>query len=90
MNWLSIELSTTEKSVALSTASGDIHERIWTEDRSKPDPLYEMLDAVRVDAGLLWDDLTGILVGRGPGQYSGMRAAASACLLYTSPSPRDS
>jgi tRNA threonylcarbamoyladenosine biosynthesis protein TsaB len=78
MNRLALELSTEEKSVAIQTLSGSVHERSWPEDRSKPDPLYEMLDAVRMDAGLSWEDLTGVIVGRGPGQYSGMRAAVSA------------
>lgn len=78
MNVLALELSTAEKSVALGTASGKVYERIWYEDRSRPDPLYEMLSEVRADSGLRWDDLAGILIGRGPGQYSGMRAAAAA------------
>lgn len=85
MSVLAMELSSTVNSVAVAMPDGSVIERSWAEDRSKGNPLYEQLEAVREEAGIRWEDLRAIVVGRGPGQYSGMRAAAAAAYGFAMP-----
>lgn len=78
MNRLAIELSTIQRSLAFETSLGRSLTRSWLDDRTKADPLFLHLQSLREEAGADWQALDQIIVGRGPGMYSGMRAAVSA------------
>ena len=72
---LAIEMSAAEASVAL-VEDGEVREELsWTQDRKNPEVLYERIRTLMSDAGVDWEGLDGFAVGRGPGNYSGLRVA---------------
>lgn len=76
MNLLAIETATDACSIALQT--GDdllIDHRIAPQQHAKL--ALPMIDALMANAGLAPSDLDGLVFGRGPGSFTGVRIAAA-------------
>ena len=74
MKLLAIDAAATACSVAL-LADGGICEREALEARAQSDLLLSMVDAVLAEAGVQLRELDALVVGRGPGSFTGVRLA---------------
>jgi tRNA threonylcarbamoyl adenosine modification protein YeaZ len=72
--WLALEWSSPVLSAAID-ASGRRWEQSVRPDRFGASEAYGLLQAVLRESGHTASDVTGLCVGRGPGNYSGMRVA---------------
>ena len=67
---LALDTATRRTAVALGQASGPVVSR--SHDRSGP-PLLDAIEAVLREAGMGKGDLSGVVVGTGPGSFTGLR-----------------
>ena len=74
MKLLAIDAAATACSVAL-LADNRICEREALEARAQSDLLLPMVDAVLAEAGVQLHELDALVVGRGPGSFTGVRLA---------------
>lgn len=77
MRILAIEAATRQCSVALCI-DGETRERVHGEPRDHARHLLPFVDQLLAEAGLRLTDLDALAVGRGPGSFTGVRAAISA------------
>jgi len=73
MNVLAIELSTAQGSLALFVDEQLITERTWNEKAYRSQHIFHMLPEMLKDVSLLPSDIDTYIIGRGPGNYSGLR-----------------
>ena len=73
---LALELSPDPCSLALLREDGQVFTRSFGGERGRA--LLHEVDALFTDAGLTRDQLTGVIVGIGPGSYTGLRIACTA------------
>ncbi|TAH39236.1 MAG: tRNA (adenosine(37)-N6)-threonylcarbamoyltransferase complex dimerization subunit type 1 TsaB [Planctomycetota bacterium] len=73
--WLALELSGPLSTLAVSTAEGDL-ERRFSGERGRA--LLAEVEALLRDAAVARAALAGIVVGTGPGSYTGLRIACAA------------
>ena len=76
MNRLALECSTDLASVALSY-EGRIVQKQQRNTRTHAQYLLPMVDEVLAEAGVTLNQLDGIVFGRGPGSFTGLRIACS-------------
>jgi tRNA threonylcarbamoyl adenosine modification protein YeaZ len=71
---LIVDTATTHAVVALGTATGDIvAARSWTAGYRHGEELLVRLEALLADEGVALGDLGGLVVGTGPGAFTGLR-----------------
>ena len=75
MNTLAIECSSAQGSMALFIDGQLAGERTWLSGRGRSEQALEVLPDMMSAASLTLDQLDLYAVGRGPGNYSGMRVA---------------
>ena len=75
----------------------DVHRLELGEVRDHSRHLLDQIDRLLSETKVSPEQLSAIAFGQGPGSFTGLRIAvgvvqglAYGCLLYTSPSPRDS
>jgi tRNA threonylcarbamoyladenosine biosynthesis protein TsaB len=71
---LALDAATEACSVAL-LANGEVREREALEARAQSELLLPMIDSLLSEAGLRLDQLDALVVGRGPGSFTGVRLA---------------
>ena len=76
MNQIAIESSSELCSVALTNGT-EILQRISNEPRQHAEQILPMIDQLLADAGLQKNSLDQVVVGRGPGSFTGVRIACS-------------
>ncbi|WP_133129461.1 tRNA (adenosine(37)-N6)-threonylcarbamoyltransferase complex dimerization subunit type 1 TsaB [Legionella yabuuchiae] len=76
MNLLAIDTSTEKATVAVS-AYGQIYHKEQDAHRLHAQLLLPMIDEMMKDAGIAFNQLDGIIFGRGPGSFTGLRIACS-------------
>ncbi len=76
MNQIAIESSSELCSVALTNGT-EILQRISGEPRQHAEQILPMVEQLLADAGLQKNSLDQIVVGRGPGSFTGVRIACS-------------
>ena len=76
MNWLAIETSTERASVALSV-NGMVHTQEHVGARTHAQLILPSVQALLIKAGVDLAELDGIIFGRGPGSFTGLRVACS-------------
>ncbi|CEK10003.1 tRNA (adenosine(37)-N6)-threonylcarbamoyltransferase complex dimerization subunit type 1 TsaB [Legionella hackeliae] len=76
MNLLAIDTSTSCASVALCI-NGNVRSKEQGAQRQHAQLLLPMIDQLLVDAGYQLNQLDGIVYGRGPGSFTGLRIACS-------------
>jgi tRNA threonylcarbamoyl adenosine modification protein YeaZ len=74
---LAFDLSTPSGSVALGDGRGVIAQRALVTERRQAVELVPAIASLLEEADLTPQDLTGIVVGRGPGSFTGVRIAAA-------------
>jgi len=74
---LALETATDQCSVVLYDARGVRAARLDTRAREQTRLILPMIEAVLLETGLQFTDLTGIAFSRGPGSFSGVRINAA-------------
>lgn len=82
---LAIELSTTTGSVALFRDNDPVDDLSWSTAPRNNQILFDSLQALVSRNGLAFADLDCIAVGRGPGNYSGLRMSITAAQALALP-----
>ena len=59
-------------------SGGRVWNRVEPMDKGQAERLFPMLENLLAEAGVDWADLTGIAVGTGPGNFTGVRIAVAA------------
>jgi tRNA threonylcarbamoyladenosine biosynthesis protein TsaB len=77
---LAMDTSTRLGSVALSDASGRVTECAIGTSVRHAESLLPAISALLAEAGLSPSDLAGVVVGEGPGSFTGVRVAAATSL----------
>ena len=85
MSLLALELSQQDGSLALVLPDGQTVERSWTSDRSRPQQLFTELGDVLKAHRVTPADIRTIAVGRGPGNFSGLRTAITTAQAFARP-----
>jgi tRNA threonylcarbamoyladenosine biosynthesis protein TsaB len=75
---IAIDTAAPVASLALGLGERVVAERSAAVDTSRSEALLPTLDAMFASAGVTPDALTGVVVGGGPGSYTGIRIAAAA------------
>ena len=75
--FLAIEVSSRVGSVALGGGGSIIASAVLTDASAHASSLVPAITRVLADAGMERQDLLGILVGRGPGSFTGVRVGAA-------------
>jgi tRNA threonylcarbamoyladenosine biosynthesis protein TsaB len=76
--WLALETATDRASVAVGRTAGDAIEESLTGARRHAGALLPMVETVLRRRGIGLDRITGLIVGDGPGSFTGLRVGASA------------
>ena len=76
MNYLAIDTSTTRASVALSVGEKVYHAEHATL-REHAQCVLPMIERLLTESGIALSQLDGIVLGRGPGSFTGLRIACS-------------
>ncbi|HJN38294.1 MAG TPA: tRNA (adenosine(37)-N6)-threonylcarbamoyltransferase complex dimerization subunit type 1 TsaB [Gammaproteobacteria bacterium] len=71
---LAIESSTSQCSIAIY-AHGRMHEKSFNQPRKHLEMMYSAFDDLLIEAGISKGSFDGVLVGQGPGQFTGLRVA---------------
>lgn len=81
-----IDLSTRRGEIALATPRGElIAARQWDDPTARHTNLWVMVDSLAREAIPQWEAVSLFAVGRGPGSYSGLRAALIAARMLAAP-----
>lgn len=75
VNWLAVELSSPRGSLALLREGGVVEVERWMETTRHARDAFGALRTLMTRAGISPADLDAVAVGRGPGNYTGMRIA---------------
>lgn len=75
---LVLETTTTHASVGIRTRAGDWHEAAWSSQRDHHHFLFGHLQTLIRHAGVASNQFDLVLVGSGPGSYSGTRVGIAA------------
>ena len=78
MNVLSLELSTARPSVALFTGGKLVTEAVWEEGKERKQQVFDVLRDLFAKQGDSPREIDLFAVGRGPGNFSGLRTAITA------------
>lgn len=71
---LSIKTDSPDADLALFDVGGtELHHEVWHADRGLAKGLHAHIEAMLTDLHKGWDDLTGIIIFRGPGSFTGLR-----------------
>jgi len=76
MNLLGLETSAAIGSVALATKAAVLVREI-AMPREQTDQLLKLIDELLAEAGIGLAELAGIVFGRGPGSFTGLRVSAA-------------
>lgn len=82
---LAFELSTRAGSIALCDADRTVATRAWNDPTARHGELWPALASLKDETALDWSALKAIAVGRGPGSFSGLRAAITAARVLATP-----
>jgi len=80
MKILSLECSTARCSLAFMVSEDLAHEVVWdsaagSATRAHHENMIETIERARAHTGWSWDEIEWFVAGRGPGNYSGLRAS---------------
>jgi tRNA threonylcarbamoyladenosine biosynthesis protein TsaB len=76
--WLALETATDRASVAVGQTAGDAIEESLTGARRHAGALLPMVEAALRRRGIGLGGITGLVVGDGPGSFTGLRVGATA------------
>jgi tRNA threonylcarbamoyladenosine biosynthesis protein TsaB len=82
--WLALETATDRASVAVGRAAGDAIEESLAGARRHAGALLPMVETVLRRRGIGLDAITGLIVGDGPGSFTGLRVGATAAKALVS------
>jgi tRNA threonylcarbamoyladenosine biosynthesis protein TsaB len=82
--WLALETATDRASVAVGQTAADAIEESLTGARRQAGALLPMVETVLRRRGIGLDDISGLIVGDGPGSFTGLRVAATAAKALVS------
>lgn len=82
---LAFELSTRAGSIALCDGAKTIASRLWKDPTARHGELWPALASLKDETTLDWPTLKAIAVGRGPGSFSGLRAAITTARVLATP-----
>jgi len=85
MMLLAIEMSSAQASLAICRHTQPVREWAWDTSRARGDRLFANLAALLDEEGLRSADIDAYAVGRGPGNYTGLRVALSAARALALP-----
>lgn len=88
MNVLALDLSAPRASMALRRFGRLAAEREWDAVSRDNRAVFRRLQDLLADAGLGLDGIDLFVAGRGPGNYSGLRAALTVAAMLAAPSGR--
>jgi len=82
MKFLCLECSTNRCSLAFMVNEDPAHEVFWesagpagSSTRAHHEAMIDTIERARADTGWNWDQIEWFVAGRGPGNYSGLRAS---------------
>ncbi|HMP76898.1 MAG TPA: tRNA (adenosine(37)-N6)-threonylcarbamoyltransferase complex dimerization subunit type 1 TsaB [Kiritimatiellia bacterium] len=82
---LAFECSTRRGQIALCEGETVLAERTWEDAAARHAAFWPALQSLRDETALRWPALDAIAVGRGPGSFSGLRAAITAARVLAAP-----
>jgi len=82
--WLALETASDRASVAVGKTAGDAIEESLSGARRHAGALLPMIETVLRRRGVGLDDITGLIVGDGPGSFTGLRVGATAAKALVS------
>jgi tRNA threonylcarbamoyladenosine biosynthesis protein TsaB len=82
---LAFECSTRRGQVALCEGEAVVAERAWEDPSARHAELWTALKSLLAETSMNWAALDAIAVGRGPGSFSGLRAAITAARVLATP-----
>ncbi len=82
---LAIELSSYQGGIALLNGVAIRGERVWRDATARHTSFWPAMQALAAETRLEWEAVSMFAVGRGPGSYSGLRAALTAAAMLTAP-----
>jgi len=85
MNLMCLELSSAQGSMAVFKDGEIVASSEWIQERRGSQILFEKMPVLMTEAGLEWTDIDLYAMGRGPGNYSGLRIALSTLQALAAP-----
>lgn len=80
-----VELSTRRGGVALLKDGALVAKRAWDDPSARHTALWPAMESLVAETQLDWSAVELFAVGRGPGSYSGLRAALTAARMLAAP-----